>query len=185
MEHCYRDGQGFRLKELIEATDPSMNNGLRVYSAVGIPQIDMEKLTYFVASIMWRGSVHDWKSGKDKIRRLYLGKYTEELRRYLLGEMAFPSNAALWVSIIPESGLWNTVTAPYGERLNQCWRYKFPFLGISFMFFLGARIDPIIRRMCAYRSPEKFIFISDEASNMLIRDFGKLITKSRQIGSLK
>jgi hypothetical protein len=185
MEHCYRDGQGFKLKDLIDATEPLMGNGLKVYSAAGIPQIDVEKLTYFVASIMWRISAHEWKSGKDKIRRLYLGKYTEELRHYLLGETAFPPNAALWISIIPDSNLWNIVTPPYGEKLNQCWRYKSPFLGISFMFFLGARIDPIIRRTCTYRSPEKFVFVSDEASEMVIRDFGRLITKSRPVGSLK
>jgi hypothetical protein len=159
MGHCHRAGQGFRLKDLIDAAKPVGVIGLKVYAAAGIPQINVEKLTYFIASIMWRGAAHEWKSGRDKIRRLFLGsRYEEELRRYLLGEAAFPQNAALWVSVIPESGLWNTVSAPYGERLNQCWRYKFIFLGVTFMFFLGARIDPIIRKMCTYRSEEHFIF---------------------------
>lgn len=185
MEHCYRDGQGFKLKDLIDSTEPVMGNGLKMYSASGIPQINVEKLTYFIASIMWRGAIHEWKSGKDKIRRVYLAKYTKELQSYLLGEAAFPQNAVLWVSIIPDSKLWNTVSPPYGEKLNQCWRYKFIFLGISFMFFLGARIDPIIRRTCIYRSPEKFIFMGDETSEMVIRDFGKLIRQSRPVGSLK
>jgi len=182
MEHCFRNDGGFKLKNFIEASSPVMGNGLKVYSAAAIPQIDVEKLAYFVTSVVWRASIHDWKSGKDRIRRLYLGKYTEELRRYLLGETPFPENAAVWVSIIPEPGLWMTASPPYGERLNECWRYKLPFLGISFMFFLGARIDQTIRRMCTLRSPEKFVYMGDVASEMVIRDFGRLIVKSRPVG---
>lgn len=140
MEYCYRNDEGFKLKELIEASEPIMNNGLKVYSAAGIPQIDVEKLAYFVASIMWRGSAHVWKSGRDKIRTLNLGaKYEEELRNYLLGNTAFPQNAALWVSIIPMPEVSNLFLAPYGEKIKQFWRYKFPFLGVSFMFWTLAK----------------------------------------------
>jgi hypothetical protein len=73
MEHCCRHNEGFKLKDLIEASKPAIENGLKVYSVVNIPQIDIDKLAYFSASIMWRASAHDWKSGSVKVRTPKLG----------------------------------------------------------------------------------------------------------------
>lgn len=184
MEHCFRNEAGFKLKALIDSSKPLFENTLTVYSATAIVKIDLDKLTYFAASVLWRASVHNWMSGKDRIRRLYLGKYTEELRRYLLGETAFPKNGVIWVSVIPEQNLWCAATPPYGERMNECWQYRFPFLGVFFTIFLGARIDPLIRQMCSLRSVEKFIFSGDPTTDIFIRDYGSLMAKSRPVGSL-
>jgi hypothetical protein len=184
LDHCYRVGEGFKLKSLIDGTEPVMGNGLKVYSAVGIPEIEVGKLAYFVASILWRGSVHEWRSGKETIRTPSLGsKYEEDVRRYLLGEASFPDDAAVWVSIIPNENLWSAVCIPYGEKMQQFWRYKFIFLGIVFMFFLGKLSSYTVRRACSFRSPEQFIFVGDETSDMVIRDFGRLIVKSKRIVS--
>jgi hypothetical protein len=49
MEHCFRSGEGFKLKDLIDASEPVMRNGLKAYSAANIPQINVSKLAYFVA----------------------------------------------------------------------------------------------------------------------------------------
>ncbi|HEY1403564.1 MAG TPA: hypothetical protein VGB05_05520 [Pyrinomonadaceae bacterium] len=184
MRNCYRGDHKFKLKDFIDASQPVIETRSQVYSAALIPQIDIEKLTYFVASIIWRNSVHDWRSGKDKVARIYLGPYREELRHYLLGETSFPQNAALVLSIIPDSNLWNFFSFPIGGKVNQHWQYNFSLLGLSFMFFLGGLIDPIITKICTYRSPEKFIFMTDDANQMVFRDFGKLIKKSRPVGSL-
>lgn len=184
MEHCFRNEAGFKLKELLDSSTPLMENKLTVYSAAAVPKIDMDRLTYFAASVLWRASIHDWKSGKDKVRRLYLGKYTEELRHYLLGETTFPKNVVIWLSVIPEQKLWCAATPPYGDRMNECWEYRFPFLGIFFTIFLGARIDPVIRHMCSFRSVEQFVFSGEPATEMVIRDYGGLIAKSRPVGAL-
>lgn len=185
MKYCARSADNFRLKELIDNAKPIAGNGLKVYSAANILEISVDKLSYFAASIIWRAAVHDWKFGKQKIKRLYLGgRYVEELRQYLLGETGFPQNAVVWVSIIPESKLWGSFVAPYGEKLDQCWRYKFPFLGISFMFFLGKLIDPQIRRMCTLRSDLKLLYTGDQATEIVIRDLNSVISKSRPVGAL-
>jgi hypothetical protein len=184
MKYCSRNAEGFKLKELIDASKPSASNGLKVYSAADIPDIDVDELTYFAASIVWRAAVHNWKLGKKRIERIYLGSYSEELRQYLLGETSFPKNAVVWISIIPDENFWNTFTAPYGEKVNQCWRYKFQFLGISFMLFLGKLIDPEFRSMCTLRSEKKFVYVADEANEMVIRDFGRVIAKSKPVGVL-
>ncbi|MDO8588253.1 MAG: hypothetical protein Q7T82_14590 [Armatimonadota bacterium] len=186
MKYCGRKGKGFKLKDLIDVSKPVVSaesGGLKVYSASGIPQIDVGKLTYFISSIMWRGSVHTWKSGKDVSVTPVLGKkYEEELRKFLLGKAEFPKNAAVWVDIIPpNSDVWGFVTTPYGGKQEQFWRYQFLFLGISFTFFMGNRIDPDVRRFCTFRSPEKFLFVGDDATEMLARDISRSIKESKRV----
>ena len=38
--------------------------------------------------------------------------------------------------------------------------------------------------MCTLRSPEKFVYMGDVASEMVIRDLGRLIVESRPVGSM-
>lgn len=184
MEHCFRNEKGFRLKELVESSKPLVEAPIRVYSVAGIPEVNVDKLTYFATSILWRASVHHWKSGKDPVGQLYLGRYTADLRRYLLDETALPKNIVMLISLIPEPKLWLAAGPPYGFRINDFWEYRLPFLGISFTMLLGARIDSIIRPLCSYRSAERFIFTGDKVTQMVTRDFGLLISNSRPVGSL-
>lgn len=184
MEHCFRNENSFRLKELVESSKPLMETPIKVYSAAGIPDVNVDKLTYFATSILWRASIHHWKSGKAEVGPLHLGKYTEDLRRYLLGVIGFPKNVVILVSLIPEPRLWLAAGPPYGDRINEFWEYRFPFLGISFSILLGARIDPAIRPLCSYRSAQRFIFTGDRVTQMVTRDIGLLISDSRPSGSL-
>ena len=185
MKYCSRNAEGFKLKELIEATKPLAGKGLKVYSAALLPEIDLEQLAYFASSIIWRAAAHKWKLGKKRIEPINLGPYREELRQYLMGETPFPKNAVLWVSVIPEEKLWSIFIPPYGEKVSQCMRYKFPFLGISFMLFLGKQIDSVFRDMCTVRSEKNFIYAGEPTTEMIIRDFGRVVAKSRPVGSLK
>lgn len=185
MKYCSRNAEGFKLKELIDASKPIAGNGLRVYSVADTPEIDVDKLTYFASSIIWRAAMHKWRLGKKRVEPIYLGTYREELRLYLLGLTPFPKNAVVWVSVIPEEKLWNVLIPPYGEKVNQCMRYKFPFLGISFIVFLGNQIDSAFRDMCTLRSEKQFIYTGDPSTEMIVRDFGRVVAKSRPVGSLK
>jgi len=187
LAHCNQPERGFRLKEIIDGVAPiGRTDSMSFYSAANT-QIDIEKMTYFVSSIMWRGSAHQWHSGNHRVQSPNLGPYEDDLRRYLLGETGFPENMALWISVITDPKLWVTMIVPYGEKLagQAYWRYKFVFHGLTFMFFVGRTIDPLIRRSCSYRSPEQFIFMGDNLNDMIISDFGKVILKSRPVGSLK
>jgi hypothetical protein len=86
----------------------------QVHAAAPISEIDVSKLTYFGASILWRASSHRWRSLKDEVPQLYLGKYTEELRSYLLGETPFPANIVILIGVIPDERLW-LVACPHME----------------------------------------------------------------------
>ena len=57
-----------------------------------------EKLVYFSGSIFWRACLNGWRFAKRPTMPLQVGPYEEELRRFLLGDSAFPANILLIVS---------------------------------------------------------------------------------------
>lgn len=158
LEHCNQFDAGFKLNELIEQSTPVwVREGGGLYEGRKIHGLDIEKLAYFPSSVLWRGSVHDWHSGKDPTKAPKLGIYEESLRKYLLGQASFPKNA---------------------------WQYTFPFLGIVFTLLFGKSVKPEFRRLCTYRSPEKFITKGGMQPGTLITAFGKLMAKTRVVGKL-
>jgi len=90
----------------------------RVYHVASIPGIDVRAITYFGASIFWRGSIHPWNSNGSI--PVPLGPYADPLRRYLLGEAAFPDHIALMVAIREGSETSRLTATPVGKRLVQC-----------------------------------------------------------------
>jgi hypothetical protein len=188
MDNCNRPDKGFRLQEIINGMQPiAKRESTTFYSTANISEIDVEKLTYFVSSVMWRGSAHSWRSGGKRRETPNLGPYEEMLRRYLLGETGFPSDASIWINVVTDAGLQTMVNDPYGGKMKneQYWLYKFIFLGIGFEFFLGKAIPKVIRISCSYRSAEKYIFVSDQMNDMIIRDFGAAIMRAKPVGSLR
>jgi len=186
LEHCNQFGAGFKLANLIDQAEPLHVAGdVSVYDASRIPEIETEKLAYFAASVLWRGSAHDWHSGKDPVRTPKLGAYEEDFRKYLFGQGPFP-NAFFGIDILKDKNAWASVFVPYGSRQEGLeWRYIFPFLGIVFVFLLGKSLDPSRFRYCAYRSPERFITRGAMKSDTIINDVGRLMTRSRVVGQLK
>jgi hypothetical protein len=160
---------------------------MKMYATASLSEVDGEKLAYFVLSILWRGSVHSWKWGKDKQRTDSLGRrYEEEFRKYLVGESSFPNNAAVHVFLLTKQEMCNGFTIPFRQKLSDgSWRYTFNFLGISFRCYLGNALTDSVRRGCIYRSAEKYIFVGELADEVLVRDFAPTLIKSRPIGRIR
>ena len=78
MAHCYRP-EGFKLQELLRQAPlrkldgAPTRDGISAYVAAEIESINVKALTYLAASIVWRGTVHAWKCGKENITRVSLG----------------------------------------------------------------------------------------------------------------
>lgn len=188
LQHCNRPDTGFKLYDLVRAVQAEVGGSkLKMYPTASIADIEHEKLAYFVLSVLWRGSVHSWKWGKDDQKTASLGsRYEEEFRKYLLGEGTFPMNAAVHVFLLANPELWCGFTVPFRQRLKDgLWRHTFMFLGISFRCLLGNVLDDTLRNGCIYRSPRKFIFIGEDVDEVFYRDFGPTLLKSKRVGKVR
>lgn len=184
LEHCNRlDGQ-FKLNSLLDLAQP-LGPSCSAYDASVISEIDIEKLAYFAASFLWRGAAHQWRFRQQKLRRVSLGTYEEDLRKYLLGQVSFPRNAVLVVDVIADEQMQRSVFPPFGEkREGGIWSYSFPFFGIAFMIVLGNTIDRRWRELCTYRSPQHFITRGMTSSDTILQWALPLKSKSRTVGKL-
>jgi hypothetical protein len=127
------------------------------FSGGTIPAIDMDSLVYFAASVFWRATAHDWGRPKN---RLDFGGYQEELRQYLVGSASFPMNAALLIVVSDATALLEIAAFPFGGKVAGAYHsYQFNIPGIEFTLSLGQRIPKSCRRVCAYSSPERLIFL--------------------------
>jgi len=188
LKNCCRVGKGFVLKGGLDAAVAEYEDGdrLKVYSATNLPEIDVPKLVYFAASVFWRSSVHDWKSGGRTLTLPKLGtKYEEQFRQYLLGSGNFPEKATLWLTVITEEKLWSYFTFPYGDKEKGYWRSQFQFLGLAFTLYVGNLVPREIRRFCLAHSAEHYITMCRAADDMVLLHAGKLQAKSKPVGSLR
>jgi len=63
-------------------------------TAFGIPEINVNAISYFAASMFWRGSIHPWN--EDGTYPVSLGPFQEQFRQYLMELQPFPKDCALW-----------------------------------------------------------------------------------------
>lgn len=189
LRNCYRGESSFKLQQSLQKARPLMEgNELLVYAAAQIASIEIQQLLYFASSVIWRAAVHVWRYENHELQRLDLGeRYEEELRRFLLGEQTFPSNAVLWVSVskLSQPELAKTMVFPYGGRAGGYHLYQFAIPGLRFHMFLGNCIPPLIRRMCTFRSPENLVYVTDRVDEEILSDFGKLNATSKLSNKLK
>jgi hypothetical protein len=94
------------LYEILRTATPLFVDGdVRAYAASTIPRIEVAKLTHFTMGIFWKASVHGWMKKRGK-PRINLGRYSEAIRKYLLGEIGFPDGLALSVHVgVPEKAM--------------------------------------------------------------------------------
>lgn len=126
------------------------------------------KLVYFATSVFWRAAVHSWKLKRNRLDQINLGKYEEDFRLYLLGEAAFPENAALWCYVAPAEMPMGGLVAPYRKNKSTHYQFHFAITGVAFDLFVGKMIPEAIRQTCLHRSTEQIIFLSDVVETNLI-----------------
>jgi hypothetical protein len=187
--------KGYRLKgpsvlyEALSAATPvpAFQSGT-VYSALSIPQIDLDKLVYFGASIFWRSSVADWALGRKTTELMRLGsRYEEDFRKYLYGVAEFPVNAAIWVAVVRSEHPAPVISYPTGERVRGYHRHTFDVLGLSYMLHVGNRLPEDVRRLCGARSPSRYLFFTN-IDRILDRNARRAFCKSppsRKLAALR
>jgi hypothetical protein len=157
--------------------DPAFGSGT-VYSALTIPGMNIDRLVYFGASIFWRAAVADWRVNRKLVELVRLGRtYEEQFRQYHNGEAEFPANGVLWVAVVRSEHTSPVISFPTGERDGNYHRHTFDVLGLSYILYVGSCVPKEIRRLCAVRSPERYMFFTD-IDPVIDRNFRRLSNKS-------
>jgi hypothetical protein len=162
-------GKSFRLQELLETLTPLPGATEPLpYPTVG-QDLDIDTLVYFSASVFWRASVAWWRMWNRLFSLDLCPKYQEEFRRYLLGDASFPQTAAAWISVTKKKNPELVFIGPHRHNKRAYHQYEMQMFGIRWSLFVGGQIEPLARRMCTLRSPERFIYVSESVEQMVIR----------------
>jgi hypothetical protein len=132
-----------------------------VYSASELPAIDVGQLVYFCSSVFWRASVSGWSLFGKKFEPINLGnKYQEKLRRYLLGEDAFPETATVSIFVSQLNKPLLTFSFPGSFRFKSRHTHQMHIPGISFVLTMGKELYSTWLKNCVFRSPLHPIYVS-------------------------
>jgi hypothetical protein len=100
-----------------------------LYAAAKNPEIDVPKVIHFAMGMIWKASVHRW-NGKRVEPLIDLGKYGEDVRKFLRGEAKFPEHMALTVGVTPPP-ITPTFTMPYRGSATDYHNFLFHVPGIN------------------------------------------------------
>ncbi len=150
LAHAYRGTDSFPMRAAL-ATAPSIMklSQASLIDARPIPQISLDKLVYFAASVFWRAGACRWRA-VDHYKQEFLGPYQEKLRRFLLGQEAFPDRAALLINVSGNVKPHLGAIYPYSGRVNGTWQHRFAIPGLAFWLHLG-NLPAALKRFCAVR----------------------------------
>jgi hypothetical protein len=131
--------------------------------------IDTEQLGYFTLSVLWRGSVTSWRTLKGQSTSIKLGAYEERIRKYLLGETAFPHGAYVIVTACTDRESQEMILFPWEVTLKDQEYSMFEILirGIWFRIVLGTSVPAGLSGLCAVRSSQQVIFMADCKTEVL------------------
>jgi hypothetical protein len=182
INHCFRlSPRRYRIHQQLIAHPPLLDVGddLVFYSGKVLPGID--SLVYFAASVFWRAAVHEW-IGRGGICHIELGPYAEALRRFLLGEAAFPQHMILVVMLARPDKARPVAYFPRhspGERNANYRMYDFLIPGVRFVLFVGQTIPDYFKPICAATSRDRTLGLSDDILEDAFRKMARSLRCSR------
>jgi hypothetical protein len=182
LRHCLQKDRNFPLAAILASRSPdicSPPNPTKLYFASNIPEINSSALTYFAASIFWRGSIHPWSA--DGSIPVELGPFRERFRRYLLEQEPFPTHACLWLIVREGKEIDRITYAPLGARQDKLHVYKFPMPGFAFMLTVSKNIPQGHRNKCFVHGLGNPIIVTSLIEGLLLDE----ATKMRQRSLLK
>jgi hypothetical protein len=164
-----REDNIFKALELINAAEPRQSaDGFFTYFSKEAG-IDNDQLAYFAVSTVWRGGVASWNTSSRTVTGgLQLGKHEESMRRYLLGETAFPADLIVRLMITIDLASRISVIFPWHSLINPRLNvFDFVVRGLWFEVVAGDWFPPALQRTCCVRSPEGIIFAGDRDNDVV------------------
>jgi hypothetical protein len=162
--------KGFPLFDSLKAYTPVFAEGdYAVYDAKAISEWDCAKLLHYGAGIFFKAGVHKWESEGNKVS-IDLGPGLDELRRFVLGQAAFPADMAMSISIAGNANPLLATVSPVPVGADGFDQFQFYVPGIMYTFQVGKAI-PADTHAMAFSSPNiKVVFVrnvSDQAKHFL------------------
>ena len=181
LRQCYRGESRFRLRSTIQSIAPDRQNAdIKVYSLTGNPAItpaESEMLIYFAMSVFWRAGVHTWRYEGRRIG-IDLGPYLEPIRLYLTGEAAFPPRVILVIRISSLVKLAEFMNAPEGRNENGFHFHSFTIPGLTFLLFVGGRLNEQWFELATAPTPARYVSISPNADITALMNMAAVRKKS-------
>ncbi len=146
-------------------------------------KINIQNIIYFACSVFWRYSIATVSNFHGNLGK----KYTEEIRRYLMGDKSFPFEARICLVTLdtrPPNEHFAIISEPMTSRENGYSRHLFQLIGFQFIMFLGEEIPLNINRFCLHRATQKITLISNIKTDPLNQFAAKIINKSVPKGKL-
>jgi hypothetical protein len=189
LEHGYRLKEPSHLFLTISAADPMPEHASgTVFAGADIPTLDMARIAYFGASVFWRAAQPVWPLARGPEALINLGPYQEPLRRFLLGEVAFPEEMALWVAVCRAPAPPPVISFPAGgpatDSHRRFHRHTFDIPGLSYMLSVGRSLPSRLRETCVLHSPRRPLFFTP-VERIIERNVAALFSKSPPSPSLR
>jgi hypothetical protein len=124
-------------------------------------ELDMDKFAYFALSVIWRLGAARWEMQDGTLtREVNLGEFQARMRRFLLGEIPFPSDMAVIVIVCSDLESRKWVFHPAGFVEGGCLNFRFLARGLFFRVMFGYRMSSFLREQSC-TSPRKWIMYAD------------------------
>lgn len=175
LRNCLKKDGSFPTASMLASKIPdasSPESTTKVYFIANIPEINVSALSYFAASIYWRGSIHPWND--DGTFPVPLGPFEEPFRKYLMGVEDFPTDCALLLIVREGKKLDRATTMPVGQRMGNVHVYNFPMPGFAFSLTVGKNLPDVYRRNCFVRAKGNPLIVSDRVEEWLEKTAQKI-----------
>ena len=139
---CFKGENKFRLKDrLLSLEHSDLVNGRRVFWGPEVEaKVGGQAVAYFVLSVLWRGSVLEWKAPFDGFFGA-LGPYESVIREYLLNPVELPQCVGILVYVDCDTpsrtGLTPPVTKVVRDLGPSCHAHDFMIPGLRFVVLVG------------------------------------------------
>jgi hypothetical protein len=136
--------------------------------------VDAEKFAYFALSVAWRATVHEWLLPDGTVTtRTTLDRYEEIVRKYLLGEQEFPSDAVSVIVIVCSDNKSREVWGiPSQVEEAGCQNIRFVVRGVFFRIAFGANVPMFLRNVSCVAPGHSILY--GDASHRINEAFGPL-----------
>ncbi len=183
--YCHRDSESFKLLAMLRKTPPVLQSeAAAVYIISPTDDATVEEIGHFGAGLFWKSSVHAWNDGTGPSPPIPLGPYQEQFRRFLLGEVPFPTDAALVIGVSDES---NRLSRSFGtpgtmkkETNHVHWVH---ICGVRFNLMVGQRMPRQLRELCAFKPSRKIVLVSKNEESDMATLYRKLLITLAQKGT--